>query len=333
MKFLSFAMLAAVSAVATAAEPSYSVVDRYPGPDGGYDYISFDGANQRLFVGRTTGVMTIDLPSRKVTGDFIKGQDVAAVLVIPDSSLMLATVGGANAATVFDRVRGVVKANISTGKSPDGALYDPASKLVFVMNGESADVTLIDIARARAVATIPIGGTPEAAASDGNGRVYINVEDTAEIAVVDSKARKVVARHKLPGCVEPTGMAFDATTGLLMSVCHNETAKLIDARTGQDAGSVRIGKGADGAIFDARRRLVYVPCNDGTLWIFRLTTAGKAVPVQSLKTHPYARTAALDPETGRIYLPAIQRRADASGEMKRVPGTFQVLVVAAAGAE
>jgi hypothetical protein len=184
MKRLSLALFAVVSAAAMAGEPSYSVADRFLGPDGSYDYISFDGANQRVFVGRETGVMAIDLPSRKLTGDFIKGEDVAAVLIIPDSSLMLATVGGADTARLFDRIRGTVKANIKTGREPDGAL-----------------------------------------------------------------------------------------------------------------------------------------------WIFRLTAAGKAVPVQSLQTHPYARTAALDPETGRLYLPAVQRRADASGEMKRVPGTFQVLVV------
>ncbi len=57
----------------------FSVVDRIPGGDGGYDYISVDGAAHVVFVGRTTGVMKLDLRSRQATMDFVKGENVAAV--------------------------------------------------------------------------------------------------------------------------------------------------------------------------------------------------------------------------------------------------------------
>ena len=327
--YLAAATLGALSvATAVAGDPHYTVVDHFAGADGGYDYISFDGASHELFVGRETGVMRIDLATRKVTTDFVKGEDVAAVLIIPGTPLMLSTNGESNTATLFDRTTGVIKAKIKTGKGPDGALYDPSSKLAFVMNGDSEDTTLIDIASATAVATIALGGKPEAAAADGKGRVYINIEDTAEIAVVDVKARKTVGRYKLPGCEEPTGIDYDSQTGLLISACHNKVAKLIDASTGADRGSVVIAQGADGAIFDAQRRLVYVPCNDGTLSVFSLSKEGKAALVQAVPTQRFARTAALDPETGRLYLPAVQRKPDGKGEGTRIPGTFQVLVVA-----
>ncbi len=132
------ALLAVTAAVAAglagAKEAGYSVVDKFGGPDGGYDYISVDSAKQRVFVGRSDGVMTIDLATRKVTPVFVKADDVAAVLIITGTDLMLSTNGGSNNATLFDRNTGKVKAVIPTGEEPDGALYDERTGLAFVMN-------------------------------------------------------------------------------------------------------------------------------------------------------------------------------------------------------
>ena len=312
----------------SAHDTSYSVVDHFPGPDGGYDYISVDSTTQRVFVARSSGVMTIDLATRKVTPGFVAGQGVAAVQIISGTDLMLSTNRDNKNATLFDRNTGTVKANIPTGTGPDAARYDEKTGLAFVMNAESEDVTFIDIAKAAVVATVALGGKPEAAAIDGQGRLYVNIEDTAEIAVVEVESRTVVARYKLLDCEEPTGLAYDAESNLLVSACANGKAKLIDAAKGSDRGSVAIGEGADGAIFDSARRLVYIPCYDGTLSIFSLERDGRAGVVTTVKTTAGARTAALDPANGRIYLPAAEYKKDAEGNRTRVPGTFQVLVVA-----
>ena len=319
---------AASAAVADETISTYAIVDRFAGGDGSYDYISFDPDRQQVFVGRKTGVMKIDLASRRVTMDFVKGEDVAAVLPIPGTSLMLSTNGEADRATLFDRNTGDIKAQIPTGKGPDGALYDPSSGVAFVMNGESHDVNFIDVGQASVLATVPLGGEPEAAATDGTGHLYVNIKDTAEIAVVDMKARKLITRYRLAACERPTGMDYDARTGLLISACHNNVAKLIDASTGADRGTVKIGQDADGAIFDAARRLVFIPCNDGRLSIFHIDANGKAGPVTNVATQRFARTAALDQRTGRLFLPVNKRVKAADDDWTAIPGSFEVLVVA-----
>ncbi len=327
---ISLVLLAVAAAPVALSAPdvSYSIVDHFPGPDGGYDYISVDSVTQRVFVARTSGVMTIDLPTRKVKPVFVAGQDVAAVQIISGTDLMLSTNSEGNTATLFNRNTGEVKAIIPTGTGPDAVLYDQGTGLAFVMNGQSNDVTFIDIAQAVAVATVAVGGKPEAAAIDGKGRLYVNIEDTAEIAVIDVESRTVVARYQLQDCEEPTGLAYDAESNLLVSACANGKAKLIDAAQGSDRGSVPVGENADGAIFDAASRLVYIPCFDGTLAIFSLHRDGHAGVVTTVQTTAGARTAALDPTNGRIYLPAAEYKYDAEGNRTRVPGTFQVLVVA-----
>jgi hypothetical protein len=47
-------------------------------------------------------------------------------------------------------------------------------------------------------APVELGGAPEFLASDGAGKVYMNLMDKNEVAVFDIKARKVVSRR--PGC-------------------------------------------------------------------------------------------------------------------------------------
>jgi DNA-binding beta-propeller fold protein YncE len=308
------------------AAPVWKVVDNLKAPEGGYDYASIDADARQLFIGREYGVMAVDLTT-KAMRTLITRDDVAAVLLIPGTGLMLTTNNGADTATLLDRKTGVALADIKTGKGPDGALYDAGSGLAFVMNGDSEDISLIDIKAAKAVATIKAGGVPEAAASDGKGRVYVNIEDTNEILVIDVAGRKEVARYPLAGCHEPTGITYDAATGLLIPVCHNNTAKLIDAVTGADKGTFAIGAGADGSLFDPKTRIGYVSCIDGTLTIYKLDEKGQVTVLQTVKTADGARTAAYDPVSGQIYLPAATVERDDNGEYLRADKNFSVVVV------
>ncbi|WP_380874204.1 hypothetical protein ACFB49_46420 [Sphingomonas sp. DBB INV C78] len=312
---------------AAPATPVYQVVDRIKGADGKYDYASVDSAANRLFVGRGYGVMTVDLATNEMR-TLIERDNVAAVLLIPGTNLLLSTNAETNNATLLDRTTGAVQADIPTGRDPDGALFDAQSGLAFVMNGDSEDITLIDIATATAVATIPAGGKPEAATSNGKGRAFVNIEDANAIAVIDIAARKVATRYPLAGCNEPTGIAYDAATNLLISVCHNNIARLVDADTGADRGSFAVGAGADGVLFDADKRIGFVPCIDGTLTVFALDAKGKATVLQTIKTADGARTAAYDAKTGRLYLPAATVERDDKGEYLTAARDFSIVVVA-----
>jgi YVTN family beta-propeller protein len=319
-------LLTAALAMAAAEGPHYAVVERIAGRDGGYDYLTVDSERQRLYAAREYGVMALDLATKKVTNTLVPANDVSAVVIIPGTSLMLSTEYGSDNVVLFDRFTGVVKTRIRAGKKPDAAVYDFHSGLAFVMNADSNDVTVIDVKAAKAVATVPMGGKPEGGAVDDQGHVFINIEDTTEIVVVDVAARKVTRRFKLPGCVEPTGIAYDAVTATLISVCHNGVAKIIDARNGADRGSVKIGLDADGAIFDSTRRLAFVPCKDGTLTVFRLDKSAVASVVDVVDTQRGARTAALDPASGRLYLSV----ATLGTDDEPLPGTFRILVLAPA---
>ncbi len=314
-------------AAADAAQPRYRVIDRIAGPDGGYDYVALDPAVRRLYVAREDGVMAVDLATRAVMPRLVAGKDVAAVLPIPGTGLMLSTNWGGDSATLADRRSGVVHAVIPLGHGPDAAVIEPTTGSAFIMLGGDRAAAVVDPVTRRVVRVIDLGGRPEAAVADGLGHVYVNIVEPAAIAVIDVHALRVVRRWPLPGCVGPTGIAFDPLAGVLVSACRNGQARLTDVGTGLPRQALPIGQGADGAIFDAGQRLVFIPCGDGTLSIIPLAPAGHAYAAVSVPTARGARTAALDELTGRLYLPVADHVRDGHGDETAVPGSFRILVL------
>jgi YVTN family beta-propeller protein len=309
------------------AAPSLSVIGTIAGPDGGWDTASVDSEARRLYIAHGDAVMAVDLDSGKVTPKLVDGKRLHAVLPLADGKA-LSTNGGDNTATVFEASTGKVIASIATGLNPDVAIFDPASGLALVMDGKGGDITLIDPRTASSPGRITIGGKLEFAAADGTGRVFVNVEDKAEIAVVDVAARKVTARYGLTGCEGPSGLALNPATGLLLAACSNQKAVALRAKDGAIVATLTIGERPDGAIFDAARNLFFIPCGAGTIAVIG-ENAGIPAVISTVATANGARTAALDSKTGKLYLPTADFQAPAEGEKRHtvVPGSFRVLVV------
>jgi DNA-binding beta-propeller fold protein YncE len=303
------------------------VVARLPAGDGGWDIASVDPVDQRLYIGRTDGVTAIDLKTGKATDRIVAGQRVHAALAIPGTHEVISTNGESDTATLFDGRTGAVRATIPTGKKPDAAAYDPATATLWVMDPGSGEATVIQPKSAKVLATVPVGGSLEFAVSDGRGRLYVNVEDRNEVAVIDTRAPKVIARFPLQGCDGPTGIAYDAASREILSACGGNAVAIVSAPDGRQIARLPIGKGADGAAFDARRNLALVPAGrDGILTLIRLGTVPKVVG--EVPTAVSARTIALDPVSGRAYLPsATLAPAQGNERPKPVPGTFRVIVV------
>ncbi|HMC69386.1 MAG TPA: YncE family protein, partial [Mycobacteriales bacterium] len=308
-------------------QPSYHLAAQLPSGDGGWDILSVDPVDQRLYIGRSDGVTAIDLRTGKATDRIVPGQRVHAALAIPGTHDVISTNGESNNALLFDGRTGRVRATIPTGTKPDAAAWDPATRTLWIMNPGSGDATVVDPATAKVLATVPIGGSLEFAAADGRGRLYVNVEDKNEVAVLDTKARKLVSRFPLQACDGPTGIAYDPVSRELVSACGNGVA-VVSTTAGRQVAKLTIGKGADGAAYDPRRHLVLVPAGrDGNLSIIRLSPTPTVIA--QIPTAVSARTIGLDPVTGRAYLPAATLAPAPAGERpKPVPGTFRVLVIA-----
>jgi YVTN family beta-propeller protein len=196
-----------------AAAPNMEVLQRWKlGGDGGWDYLTMDSANQRLFISRATRVDVVSIESGKLIGSIPDTQGVHGIALAPALKRGFTSNGRANSVTVFDldTLKVIQEAKVS-GRNPDAILYEPSGKHVFTFNGASKDVTVLDASSLAVIATIPVPDKPEFAAQDGRGQIFVNIEsDPGQMVVIDTQKLNVKSTWPLPGCNSPSGLAIDS---------------------------------------------------------------------------------------------------------------------------
>jgi YVTN family beta-propeller protein len=272
------------------------------GGEGGWDYITFDSATRRLFISRGTRVMVLDVDSEKVVGEIPETPGVHGIALAPELNRGFISNGRGNNVTIFDLKTLATLGHVAAGQNPDAIIYDPSVKRVFAMNGRSGDVTVIDATTGKVAGTVPIGGKLEFAATD-QGRVYVNVEDKNEIAVIDLEL-KVAARWPLAPCEDPSGLAIDAAHRRLFAGCGNKMMAVVDADTGKVIATPPVGEGVDANAFDPATGFAFASCGggEGVLTVVHEDSPDKFTVVENVPTQSRARTMALDPKTHEVYL-------------------------------
>ena len=84
-------------------------------------------------------------------------------------------------------------------------------------------------------------------------------------------------------------------------------------------------------MIDSARGLAFIPCGrDGELDVIPLTRGRPLAVSERVPTEIGARTGALDPATGIVYLPTARfgPAPAAGGRPPALPGSFHVLIVA-----
>lgn len=171
-----------------------------PAGEGRWDYLVFDAQARRLFVTRESRVIVLDADTGKSVGEIPDTPGVHGVALASDLGRGFTSNGRGGSATIFDLKTLKVIGTVKTGENPDAIVYEPTTKRIFTMNGRSHDATVIDGAEGKAVGRIELGGKPEFAVADGSGRLFVNLEEKSEIAVLDAKELTVTARWPLaPG--------------------------------------------------------------------------------------------------------------------------------------
>jgi DNA-binding beta-propeller fold protein YncE len=325
-----FGILSLLTAAVCRADGPYHFIKEIPiSGNGGWDYLSIDPAAQRLYVSHATEVVVIDLAKDRVCGEITNTPGVHGVAVASDLGLGVTSNGRENKAGVVDLKTLQTLSKVDTAQGPDGMLYDPGQREAWLFCGRAQAVTVIDVKGAKVVATVPLDGRPEFATVDPEaGRVYDNLEDKSEVAVMDTKTHQVVDRWPIAPGESASGMAIDVKNHRLFLGCHNGKMVMMDNTNGKVVATVPIGQGVDANAFDPGTQLAFASCGDGTTTVAREETPDNLTVIQTLPTQRGSRTMALDPTTHKIYLAAAQFEAPAQGERRprMVPGTFKILV-------
>jgi len=303
------------------------------GGTGGWDYLEVDPATHRLFISRGTHVVVVDPEQGKIVGDVPDTQGVHGIAIANEFSKGFTTNGRTADSTIFDLASLKALGNIKTDKDSDAVIYDPFSKRVFTFNGDANTSSAIDAAADKLVATFPLGGGPEFAATDGKGKIFVNLEDKSALVRFDAKTLKVENTWPLAPCESPSGLAIDPDHEILVVGCHNKLMAFVDGNSGKVIGTVPIGQGVDANRFDPATGYAFASCGDGTLTIAHEDSPTKFSLVEKIDTQRGARTMALDYSTHTVYLVTAEfgpaPAATAENPRPRptmVPDTFTLLV-------
>jgi YVTN family beta-propeller protein len=138
-------------------------------------------------------------------------------------------------------------------------------------------------------------------------------------------------------CDRPRALAIDTSHERLFAACSNFKMVAVDAQSGHIVAALPIGPGPDAIGYDPNRGLIFTAngAGDGSLTIIRQDVTDTYSVVQTLPTRQNARTLAIDPSTGEVYLAAVIYGAvldsapvnNAPVKMQAIDGSFQVLVV------
>lgn len=314
------------------------------GGAGGFDYVYADVVGRRLYIPRGGTQGTPPTPGRVTVFNL---DTLDSVGEIPNSSARGAAVNpksghgfaSSKPVAMWDTKTLATIKTIDVQGGPDGILFDPFNQRVYVFSHRPPNTTVIDAVDGSVVGTIDLGGAPEQAVTDGKGHLYVDIEDKANVAVIDAKTMTVTAHYDLGDKGgTPAGLAFDVKNHILFVACRTPAPGMmvmLNADSGKVIATLPLAGGSDGAVFNPATMEAFSSAGNGTLTVIKEDTPDSFVVEQIVETMQSAKTLTLDSKTNHILLIAAEfapppTPAPAGGRGGRgqmVPDSFCILVV------
>lgn len=333
MKTLIF-LISCILIVPVLSAQNYKIVHRFPvSGEGGWDYLAVDESTGRVFISHGSVVNVVNEKDGRLLGTISDTKGVHGIAIAPDLNKAFISNGAESTITVVDlKTLALLDKINSTGENPDAILYDLFSHKVFAFNGRTANATVIDAESGKVVATIALDGKPEFSVTDGNGKVYVNIEDKSEITCINSATLKVEKVWSIAPGEEPTGLAIDNDKHRLFSGCSNKLMVISDAVAGTVIGNVPIGQGCDGTAFDPGLKRIYSSNGEGTVTVVSEVSPKQYKVLETIKTQRSARTITVDKKTHHLFLSAAEYnppdKTSPNARPSVKPGSFVILDIA-----
>jgi len=293
-----------------------------PGIAGRLDHMSIDVPRQRLFVAAfgANSVLVINLRTGQVTQTLRGFHGPQGVCFVAQTNRLFVTNGEDGTCVVLDGSTFRPVGTARLGSDADNVHYDADANHVYVGYGSGA-LGVLHGSSGKVLQSIPLPEHPEGFQLDLSGpRIYVNLPQAGEVAVVDREARRVIEHWPTEGKPDNFPLALDGMRRRLFVGCrHPAMVQIYDCQTGKRLASVPIHDDVDNLYFDGARRRLYAACGAGFVDV--LTPKGEQdyEPSAMIATAPGARTALFVPVLSRLYV-ALPQRGNRGAEVR----VFQV---------
>jgi DNA-binding beta-propeller fold protein YncE len=286
--------------------------------DGRIDHLGVDAALQRLFVaalGNNT-VEVIDLHSDTHLESVPGFRGPQGIGVAADATIVAIANGEGDglqliAADDFRLIR-----SIRLGDDSDNVRYDTVAQLLYVGYGSGA-LAAVRPRDGLVTGTVKLPAHPESFQLERNGpRIFVNVPDADQIAVIDRGTMKVIATWPVKAAGANFPMALDEANHRLFIGCRRPAKVLVyDTSNGQARGSFDIVGDTDDLFYDVARARVYVTGGEGFIDAFEQRGNGQFARIAHLPTPAGARTSLFVQDQRRLYV-AVPHRGRQRAEVR-----------------
>jgi DNA-binding beta-propeller fold protein YncE len=313
MRTLAVFFLLAVSLAAskqTSPSLPLSTTIPLPGVTGKFDHFAIDLPGHRLFAAATGNhsVEVIDLKTGTVAQSITGLGKPHGLAWVGDTRSLYVADGSLGELRVYKGTPLKLAGSIKLSDDADDMVFDDAHHLLYVGHGGASaaapgKVTVVDSASFTVIANLPVAAHPEALDLDVSGRrIFANIADASEVAVIDGTTNTIAAHWKLTGAADNVPMAYDGGHHKLYVACRTPATLIeLDGASGTELSRASTGEGADDLFYDAKLGRVYVISGAGEVDTFDVNgTTIKAVGVT--RTSPGAKTALFVPSQSALYV-------------------------------
>jgi len=289
-----------------------------PRVDGRIDHLAYDSVGRRLFVaalGNNT-VEVLDVENGTHLKSLPGFREPQGIAVAPEVRVVGVANGEGDGIQLLDGGDYHVTKSVPLGDDSDNVRYDAEAHVFYVGYGGGA-LASVDPTEGKVLSTVTLAGHPESFQVERSGsRMFVNVPDADQIAVVDRSSMKVMAVWPLTKAHANFPMALDEENHRLFIGCRRPAMVLLyDTMTARVTGSFSIVGDTDDLFYDAARKRVYVSGGDGYLDVFQDQGSGSFTRLAHIQTAAGARTSLFVPERSRLYL-AVPHRGSQKAEVR-----------------
>jgi DNA-binding beta-propeller fold protein YncE len=192
----------------------------------------------------------------------------------------------------------------------DSMGYDPATHYLYLTNGGrfgNLEYTLLSIVNTDTdehIGDIKTNFTRlEHMVMESSGpRIFLNITDKQEIAVIDRNNRAIVATWPVTEGQFNVASDLDEANHRLFVACRSGTLDVLDAETGKMVAALPIAKGVDDVVYDPERKRLYVTCAEGLLDVYEQRDPNHYALIDKVPTGIMGKNCLLVSSLNRLYV-------------------------------